>query len=1022
VGSIAFALLALTSGLCGGEQPGKPDFVLRDYLGREWRNESVGFELAAEQLEKARAGKALMGPEGESLAYQMVTVPGAARRIEFMVDLGPFEELSYRFGDGRAERATDLRVERTGETVRLVNALTGIAIRTQPAGGKGPVEALRLQSGTWMGGSMLSDGVQVLESDVEVTARGPVFAEVVCRLKLGGGGNWEGRFRLEAREPVVLVEETITDARQGGIDVLLGRGLAPDRLFSRYGKGVPGDANRVGTPAKWKITSDLEQPVFVWTPWLRWWERVREYTWFGLYRAAGPDMLAVGALRPGVWITPEQRKNGRRMPRIQVRGTGDDLRMRLPLESGKRSWMLAALPRERSLEVLAEKRPDRAPLPQQYLIKHGDFPLDRVKDYVLEWEAEEEQHPRLFLDREWVAEFRADFQADQAELERFRHRPVRRYTMGGPLRYWFGTGDPQLGRHLTETAVEWVQGAVNMYLHQGHLITLGFAPHHQTSVLTSLNLTDAILASEHLTPELRRRLLAQIAFLGYTVDRDDYWDPRRGYAANPNMTSTVAAYQAVTAGIIPAHPRAGRWMGHAMDELKDKELDTWSDANGGWLEAPHYAMVSYDYMLGCFLMAHNAGFNEYLYHPRMKKVIAWFAKTSTPPDSRLKGWRHKPPIGNTYFFEPCGEFALVAALWKDRDPEFAARMQWMFEQHGSYPHPGIGGFYPTLAGYRSLLQEHADVQPKAPEYGSELFPRTGVVLRTGFPGERETMLHMIAGSNHAHYDRDSGSIYLWGKGRILADDFGYTGHGPGEDHSMVVGQRSPAGAVMAVKDFAAQDRFDYVHGVKRGWTRQLAFVKSPDAAGPNYFVVRDSLDKPADATWRLWLNVDEVQIGGRLARVVGKEDVDMAVFFGWPDEPALTTEQKTRESHALRPDGRQGRMERTQIGLIGDMSGTTSMAVVLYPHRKNQQPPEFESLEGGRVVKIHTERGTDYVFLADSVFTFADDVVQFEGTVGALQDRNDGVALSLGAAGTISAGGMKLDAQKAANKVLDSEN
>ena len=40
------------------------------------------------------------------------------------------------------------------------------------------------------------------------------------------------------------------------------------------------------------------------------------------------------------------------------------------------------------------------------------------------------------------------------------------------------------------------------------------------------------------------------------------------------------------------------------------------------------------------------------------------------------------------------------------------------------------------------------------------------------------MLHMIVGSHYQHYDFDSGSIIVWGKGRIVADDFGYYGRAP----------------------------------------------------------------------------------------------------------------------------------------------------------------------------------------------------------------------------------------------------
>ena len=117
-------------------------------------------------------------------------------------------------------------------------------------------------------------------------------------------------------------------------------------------------------------------------------------------------------------------------------------------------------------------------------------------------------------------------------------------------------------------------------------------------------------------------------------------------------------------------------MAGGMNELQ-RELDQWSDDDGGWLEAPHYALVAYDYLLGCFLAAHHAGTDGVLYDPKMKKVAEWLAKISTPPDSRLDGRRHLPPIGNTYQQEPSSVFGHMTVLWRDKAPQFAAQMQWM---------------------------------------------------------------------------------------------------------------------------------------------------------------------------------------------------------------------------------------------------------------------------------------------------------------------------------------------------------
>jgi len=1017
---VALALFACRlSGAAPADEAADAGLRLRDFLGRTWRNESVSFALPEADLERAQKGYALLGPDGKAVTYQLVPGAGdAPPTVEFLTNLDPFEERVYRFGDKPQQVQTDLKVEETATSIRLSNALTGVSVLKALKDGLGPIESVRLNSGKWVGGSRIEGEVTAYKT--ELTARGPVFAEVACTAKLGEKGTWEVRFRVEAGEPVVLVDERFQAGGKSAFVVSLGRGLSPDHLLYRYGKGMPGAANAVGKLEAWKIAPREKAPAFVLVPWLPWWEGQRENTWFGLFREDGTDLLSVGAREPSVWLTPWQRAAGKRMPRIRVTLEGEDLAMRLPLDGGERKWMLAALDKDESTTILKEKNLRRAPLPQQYLVKHGDFPLDRVKDYVYEWEADVENHPRLFITKEGVDEYRKTFQPNPPTLEGYRAGRLHSHNLDGPIAYYLGTDDAALGKRLTDTAVSWVQNSVNMYLHQDSLVTLGFAPHHQTQVLVSMNLTDAILSSKHLTPQMRARVLGQIAFLGYTVNRDDYWSPQRGYSANPNMTSTVAAYQAVIAGIIPKHPMAKTWMDRAMAELKDNQLDTWSDDNGGWLEAPHYAMVSYDYMLGCFLMAHNAGFNDYLYDPKMKKVIEWFGKISTPPDSRLGGRRHKPPIGNTYIGEPCGEFAQVAYLWREKDPEFASVMQWMFRQHGSYASPGIGGFYPTLAGYRTIMSD-PNIAPKAPAWKSELFPETGVILRNKYPCDRETQLHMIAGRNHAHYDRDSGSITMWGKGRILADDFGYTGYGIGEDHSLVESPIAPASPTMKIEAFAPADEFDYVRGVKQGWTRQIAFVKDPDPLAPNYFVLCDSLAKETSAVWRLWLTAEKVSVEGRRALVVGKEDVDMDILFLLPANVQLKTQEKSCSSHGMRADGRQMRMTTTQLGVIANVAKGRGFAAVLYPRLKEEKPATLTPIAGGKGVKVQSAAGTDYVFLSPAAFEFKDGGVAFSGTVGAAQMRGKRLVLSLGAAGSITAGGKTLEAKQAASKVFETE-
>lgn len=985
-------------------QPSDPDsgaFVLQDYIGRTWRNESVRFTASAAQLQSARAGLPLAGPDGKPVVYQVV--PGAPASIEFLADLDPFERRPYRFAATAVKTAaTDLTIEETPDLIRIGNSRVGVALRKKLRGSEGPIDGIRLASGRWVGNSLLLGAPPVQSYSVTVTARGPVIAEVICDIGFGGGRIWKLRFRLQAYEPALLADETFALGDGSAFQLLLSPNFSPDALFYRYGKAAAD--GREGKLASWKIPTNYDVTAFVLEPWLHWWERERQGTWFALYQDQGSDLLAIAARAPARWIDPakpEQRATAQTFLTADRAG----LKWTLPLKGGARAWMIEALDKETSLAPLYGKNLHQAPLPQQYQIKHGDFPLDRVKDYVLQWPGKDGDHPRLAMTKKDISASCRNASIEPAKLAQFRQSPVSLYQLDEPVLYYLCSGDAELGRHLTEAAVSITQDAVNMLLRQDMLVTLGFAPHIQVAIMAATNLADVVWSDPLLSPEMRARLKAQLAFLAYTVNRDAYWSPPRGFSANPNMTSTVAAYRALLGAMLSSHPMSEVWVHNGVDELKH-QLDYWADDNGGWLEAPHYATLSFDYMLGVFLAARNAGFEDILFDPKMKKIAAWFAKISTPPDSAAQGNRHLPPIGNTYIREPSGQFAVVASLWKRKDPDFAATMQWMFRQQGSPPSTGIGGFNPIFSGFRHLLVD-SSIEPKAPAYGSELFPRTGAMLRAHFPSARETQLYLIAGANHEHYDMDSGSFTLWGKGRLIANDFGYAGYMPADDHNMVVAPSATGRAIMQVTAFSTGEQFDYVRGLKSdAWTRQIAFVKDADPLGPNYFVVADSIKAPEPAVWRLWLNAASVNLGRQGARIVGNEDVDTDVVFVRPAALSLAIEQRTHATSGMTA-GKFGGVSTSQTGLIA-RTDSGAFTAVIYPRLKKEVPPVVTTLAGGKAIKIESTAGADFVFLSAAPFSYRDKDIAFTGTAGLVRVRGGSARLTLGAAGSLSAFGKTL--------------
>lgn len=1055
------------------------DFTLNEHLGHNWSNERVSFPLTPQQLQKAESGLALVDSEGKEVAYQLEAKVGQDQDVIWLqADLPRFKKREFSFADRQAKAKSDLKIVDTDNRITVENNFIGLAIRKSLNKGEGPIAGVRLRAGRWTGDSLSAGMTAVGRYSAKVSARGPVFVEVLVQTEFSDGGQWRLRFRIERGEPVIVVDESFDAPGGGTFRVTLGsKDYQPTHLLYRGGSG-----GSLGNLNEYALAPGR---AFNLQPWLQWWGAERQGNWFSLYTAPPkkqlrvldpldkkkpsladdllgddskkpktadphPDMLMVGVLRPSLWRNPNWSGNARQVG-VNVAADYQDGRVTitLPLGGGRRRWMISTPDKAKSLEPLASKNRRVAPLPQQYAIKHGDFPLDEIKDYVLQWPGDHDNYPRLLIGKQDLPKLRETLKPNPREVRRWEsEQPIDKYNIEGPLREYFASNSPRLGIRIVDRTEEWLHSVVHDdILLQNSRVTLGVAPHSQAVLLLpAINLTDAALGVESLTTEQRQRFLAQLALLGYAVNRDDYWSPARGFSANPNMSTVVAQYQVAVACLIPSHPMAKQWAEKGLATLR-RQLYEWSDEDGGWLEAPHYAMVSFDHMLGGFIMAARAGFANYLYENRVRKVAEWFAKTSTPPDVHTGGFRHLPPIGNTYHGEGTGMFGIVAGLWKERDPEFAAHMQWMCEQHGS-PDLGLGWSFPAMTGYKLLLKSHG-VQPRKPSYGSAWFRRTGVVLRNQIGTDRETYLHLIAGSHHEHYDDDSGSFVIWGKGRVLADDWGYIGRHARQFHSLL---SSPtAGGNMQIDEFSTQPTFDYVSGKRGTWQRQIGFVKDTDPLGPNFFLIRDTHNADTPAEWRLWLTtrpdaaakdapafptanrpsdgaadlLDDIKKAGngnkqtssgpsgppvkihsQGATVHGEGDVDFDLFFYKPEQFNLSTKSVWQNTTVANRDGKIGPTQLKQTALIASLKGRGSLAVLVYPRLKTEPSPKVTWHAAGRIAQVVSKAGTDFVFLNEggpNVRTSSLPAVRvnFTGNAGAIQLRKRRATLTLGSAGEV---------------------
>ena len=603
----SWVTMSAADGPANGNVPALADrtaavFTLRDHLRRHWRHELVFFPVAESLF--GRDGLTLLGPDESPVVYQWV--PGGQatsgkNSIAFCATVSEFAESTYRLVEGRPARDTDLRIAEDDNSASLENRLIGIKLGGPAAMADGPIAGIRLPSGRWVGGGRLKTPRAAERCSVHLTARGPVFAEVLVSYRFGESGSWRLKFRVIAEEPVVLVDEEFSLPEGSAYLFRPGEGWDPRQMFYR---------DNGNTCRLLEIAAVAGDTAFRLRAWPTWWAETPEAHWTALCDGRADDMLMIGCREPGAWVEPDRTRWD-----TTVTISKSNLEARFQLRGFRRKWMLAGL---RKSEAVGDEGKRTAPLPQQYLIRHGGVPLDAVKDYVLKWDDRTTRHPGLFLTEPELAQFRRGFQVDEKKLLKLRAAKVPLYRMDDHVAYYLATGDVPLGRNLAEAALQQVQGALDGFVRQDALRNQGSSPHHRTRpVMHSAILSDLALAPDVLTPPQRTRLKAQLALLGYMLASPTFHSPERGYSANPNMTTSARGMLGLVACCIPKHPHARDWARFAVDEI-DRELATWCGPGGGWLEAPHYMTVSMDAIVPVSMARRGTGFTEteWLYHPQ----------------------------------------------------------------------------------------------------------------------------------------------------------------------------------------------------------------------------------------------------------------------------------------------------------------------------------------------------------------------------------------------------------------------
>ena len=890
----------------GGEQR----IVLREHVNRRWSDQRLGYPFTASQGSCHPDSLRLTGPTGAcpvqltDLEYWPDKTTVRSARLWLVADLEPLAENIYtvRYGapaDASPAPRGDLQVTVEEPQVELATSRFGARLRLgqqtfdtpqAPGDVPAPLLALRRTDGTWFGGSRLFGNSRITRWSANLTAAGPVFAQVDYEYHYEDGNIVRLRAMLHERAAGLMWESEVAEDRPGdGLDLTLSAALPPLTLVLQreaYADRPQMEKAQWGEWVELDVASFAADEVLTrLSPWADWWSTWTQ-TSVRLRIGSEARELHVASHDPGVWVEPAESGTMRDWSVWQhklvplVKTTDGQLQLRVNHAAGRRKWSIE----ERAAEFGEQRRMSLAQVKAEWP------PLDEVKDWVLQWPDSGRQHPGLFVSPADVQKawrrIEQDPQLARAAatlrdiLSREEIRPVPSYKDAQAIEVYLATrgdADAAAAVRLADRARQ-------------HLGALGdFDKMRGTQTVAALY--DLIQSTDLVSPQEKDLFRSQMAFLGYILARPSTWDIERGYRSyNPNMSLSYLLARGIVGCAIPDHPAAREWIAPGLSRAR-RWLDEEVGPAGEWHESAHYSQVSAFALTSFAVAVKNAGFEDLFQNENLKKWASWLAQIYTPRDplAGRGGRRASPPIGRATAGVPWGLFGLMARATADSDPDYARQMQWAWA--------GTDFDFNTanhLGGFERIYLDPT-LPAAVPDWRAKLFPRVGPVFRNGVGHERENYLAVHANTGAGARESELGCLALWfARGVPVAGSFpgGYK-----ERHQLLMSRVIPAmtwregqpwnedqfgcktgvtlGAFSALPRqdyFAAGYRYsgfsggsygmpervvrwppvDRAAGFPIAWERHLLYVQDDAPDGWNYLVVRDCLRGGQPSLWQMW--------------------------------------------------------------------------------------------------------------------------------------------------------------------------
>jgi hypothetical protein len=804
-------------------------FALQDRLNHAWTNELVHYDLLCKSGEFWPGGVRLIDGAGQAVPVQLTDVSShpdgsvAKAAVWFIATVPPNGEVRYTLkggakGDKPAICHTDLTLKKKGERAELTTSRAGVRVLLgaeefkSPAKAEkipAPLQALRLCSGAWTGRGWFETKHLCTRYKAGIVEDGPVFKRIDIRYDFAAPAGWgrqetpfyEMTVRVAAGQEIATITETynLGDPKvsqepkfKNADDELVwdwwggrpvgspdnfcfslcepfkpthARTIAPGVSPEKRGK-TPGPENEYELP----FTADRFE--FAITPLVGC--NIDHACAYTVYRKEQPDsdVVSILATMAGRWRNPDilphepsfiHQHTDTASMRVHT-SAKPDLVLRAPLSLGHREWAIATL-RNPGVVTAATDLTVIGQLSRKY----GALPLDKVKDWVLDW-PQKAKYPRLFITPGDITGLRARIKSIPVLEQGLR-------KVGWSIDRWALDGNE---KDCSDAFPGLFQGGLvpKMYMALRWPVVgerTGYNQFPKEMMDYVYHQADVMLAWEKMPAEQRQEFLRCLAFLEYLLWDREYLPPRKaGFAmAGDDLWLNIQATRALLAALLADHPMAETWVKDSANYFS-AHMRKWYGEDGspfavpGFMPAPWGGPMDGFPLVPVLLALDRTGLvgDAKDLYPNYHKHARFTVDMLPPKDIRF-GQRILPTIG-VVGWKGSGIAGEIAALFRKSDPDLAAELMWTWQTSG----PVINFL---LSG---LWFDHTGISPKPANLGSVAYPGYGAFLRSGSGTAEESYLAVRFGAFTAqNTHNDAGSVHWYARGVPLSMDWA-TAHKP----------------------------------------------------------------------------------------------------------------------------------------------------------------------------------------------------------------------------------------------------